>query len=149
MIHSGTPGTYSHTGASHAFHPDEKQSGLDIVSLWSVLMRQFTGMSLPPGTNPAASFYHLTMGYDAAYYGYLWAEVYSHDMFSLFSSDGESDGKNDAGEKCFDPDLGARYRRCILEPGATRGGGEMLRRFLGREPIPDAFLRAIGCGEPM
>ena len=44
----------------------------------------------------------------------------------------------------MDTALGLRYRRYILEPGATRDGMGMLRTFLGREPTSDAFLRMVG-----
>ena len=94
------------------------------------------GRSGSPGTAPLASFYHICQGYDAGYYGYLWSEVYSCDVFSCFEA---------APNRCFDELTGLRYRRRILEPGATRNGLAMLRGFLGREPSSDAFLRLV-CG---
>ncbi|MGH3442475.1 MAG: M3 family metallopeptidase [Nitriliruptorales bacterium] len=80
-----------------------------------------------------ASFGHLLGGYDAGYYGYLWALVYGHDMFSRFEEEGVTN-----------PEVGRAYRRAILEPGGSEPAIDLVRRFLGREPSNEAFLRRLG-----
>ena len=85
------------------------------------------------GTYMPASFGHLLAGYDAGYYGYLWAEVFGQDMFSRFLEEG-----------VLSPEVGMDYRRKVLEPSGTKDAYRMLRDFLGRAPRKDAFLEKLG-----
>ena len=78
-------------------------------------------------------FGHLAGGYDAGYYGYLWAKVYGDDMFGRFVEEGVTSSA-----------VGADYRREILEPNGTRDAMDLLRAFLGREPSEATFLRLLG-----
>jgi thimet oligopeptidase len=92
-----------------------------------------TGLPFHEGTFFPASFGHLLGGYDAGYYGYLWSKVYGDDMFSRFEAEG-----------VLSPKVGAAYRREILEPNGADDAAVLLRRFLGREPSNEAFLRHLG-----
>lgn len=85
------------------------------------------------GTFRMSSFGHLMGGYDAAYYGYMWSDVYGNDMFSRFEAEGVTN-----------PDVGRAYRREILEKGGSVDPDDMLRNFLGREPSNQAFLWELG-----
>lgn len=87
-----------------------------------------------PGTFMPASFGHL-FGYDAGYYGYLWAKVFGDDMYSVFADAGPTD-----------PEVGTRYRRAVLEPNGTRDADDLLLDFLGRDPSNEAFLAQLGIG---
>ena len=93
----------------------------------------FTLLPFPEGTRFPAGFGHLMGGYDAGYYGYLWAKVFGDDMFSAFAAAG-----------VLDPEVGRRYRREVLASGAARDAGEHLEAFLGRPPSTAAFMRRLG-----
>jgi len=90
---------------------------------------------LPPheGTFALASFGHIMGGYDASYYGYMWAEVFGDDMFSRFETEGVTN-----------PEVGRAYRQAVLSRGGAWDADDMLVDFLGREPNNEAFLRKLG-----
>lgn len=85
------------------------------------------------GTFMAAAFGHLMGGYDAGYYGYMWAHVYGDDMFSVFEDEG-----------MLSPEVGMRYRKEVLAMGSSRDAWDHLRAFLNREPNAEAFLKKMG-----
>lgn len=80
-----------------------------------------------------ATFGHLMGGYDAGYYGYLYSEVYSMDMFYTIFKDNPMDGKR-----------GRMYRHKVLEYGGSREEMDSLKDFLGREPNSEAFYQELG-----
>ena len=86
----------------------------------------------PEGAHFIASFNHLS-GYGANYYGYLWSKVFAQDIFSVFEKNGVMDSKT-----------GERYRKEILEVAGSQYEKDMLKKFLGREPNSDAFMKSIG-----
>jgi len=92
-----------------------------------------TGLAYPDGTFMLSSFGHLMGGYDAGYYGYLWAEALGDDMWDRFEREG-----------ILSPAVGAAYRHAILEPNGSRSGDDMFAAFVGRPPSTRAWLRYKG-----
>ena len=83
--------------------------------------------------NGHTTFAHIISGYDAGYYGYLYSQVYSTDMFqTVFAKDP------------MDKEAGRRYRRLVLEKGGSREAMVSLKDFLGREPNAEAFYKELG-----
>ena len=85
------------------------------------------------GSNFVCGFGHLMGGYEAGYYGYLWAEVISDDIYETkFSSDPTSE------------ENGLNYRRHILEYGGSMDEEMLVNNFLGRKFQNNAFLKKLG-----
>jgi len=105
----------------------------DTARIFDQTYQDILGIPTIPGTNMTASWGHMC-GYDAQYYGYMWSDVYSSDMFeSRFKAEG-----------LLNPKVGLDYRNNILRPGASIDAMDMLKQFLGREPNDQAFLKAKG-----
>jgi Zn-dependent oligopeptidase len=92
-----------------------------------------TQLPYPEGTFMLASFGHLMGGYDAGYYGYLWAEVIGDDMWGRFAREGITSSE-----------VGTEYRRAVLEPNGSRAGDELVASFLGRPASIEAYLALRG-----
>jgi len=84
-------------------------------------------------TTPYSSWQHMTSGYNAGYYGYMWSEVLSFDLFHEFKTGG-----------LLNPEIGKKLRQSILEPCAILTANEMFNKFLGRDAKYDAFLEEYG-----
>ena len=106
---------------------------VDTTDLYRKLMKEISLISMMDGSHPQASFGHLMGGYEAGYYGYLWAKVITMDLFSVFEKDG-----------IMNTETGARYKKLILEPGRTYDELGQVKKFLGRDSNEDAFLKSIG-----
>ena len=117
--------------AIHGEAPPQGAEGLQ--DLVDYLRPAVSGIPNPPGCNMLRNFGHLMNQYSAAYYGYLWAEVLSADMYATVFA---AAPMNKA--------AGMKYRKQILAPGGTGKLAEHLEGFLGRVPDQVAFLKARG-----
>jgi peptidyl-dipeptidase Dcp len=81
-------------------------------------------------------FFVHSMGgeYAAGYYGYLWSAVLDADAFQAFKERGSA----------FDPATARAFRVHIMEKGGSEDPLELYRRFRGRDPELEPFLRKRG-----
>ena len=100
------------------------------MEAWKAL-ESTTPLGHVEGTLFPSSFRHISSGYAAGYYGYMWSRVIARDLLTPFGGD------------LLDPAVGARYRAAILGAGVQAEESEMVRAFLGRDPSPDAFFAEI------
>ena len=91
---------------------------------------------MPPAPDTAfVAFFGHMAGYDAGYYGYMWAKVLALDMASVFKA---------APDGFLDVTVGRRLRDEIYGVGHTRDVAESVEKFLGRPRSQDAFLEYVG-----
>ena len=106
---------------------------VDVTKAYDTVYQKVVGLQPLEGGHFAAGFGHMMGGYDAGYYGYLWSEVYAQDMFSEFEKKG-----------ILNEEMGARYRKFILEPGNMEEPLKLVEGFLGRKTSNAAFYKKLG-----
>src|SRR5581483_2764636 len=112
------------------------QKNGDVLAYAREILQEFSPAKLPEHYGMIASFTHLfasPVGYGAGYYSYKWAEVLDADAFTLFQHRG-----------IFSRDVGTSFRQNILSRGDSDDPAELYRKFMGRDPDPDALLERSG-----
>jgi oligopeptidase A len=108
----------------------------DLLTYARDVLQPFSAAKLPQNYAMVAAFTHLfasPVGYGAGYYSYKWAEVLDADAFTRFRDEG-----------IFSPETGAAFREHILSKGDSEDPAELYRKFMGRDPDPDALLLRSG-----
>ena len=100
---------------------------------WNKLHKKIRMIEVTPGTNFVLTFAHLMHGYEASYYGYLWAEVIADDLYETKFSNDPTSERN-----------GLEYRQKILELGGIMDEDELIKAYLGRTFDNKAFLQKLG-----
>jgi peptidyl-dipeptidase Dcp len=74
----------------------------------------------------------IALGYDGVMYGFLWAQALLEEILDRFRRAGP-----------LSPEVGAAYRRLILEPGWAPDPMDRMRRFIGREPTIEPYVAQL------
>jgi thimet oligopeptidase len=102
-------------------------AAIDFDALFRADEKRFSPFAPVEGDHFFASFTHLT-GYSSNYYTYVLDKVIALDFFSQFDKRNLLDGPT-----------AMRYRRAVLDPGATKPAAQLVRDFLGRPQQMDAI----------
>ena len=110
----------------------DPQDPIDTDELWREIDKTMPLPMYVEGTHPQGSWIHINT-HPTYYYGYLWAEVYAQDMFTVFRKNGLTD-----------TETGVRYRNLILANGTQRDADEVVEEFLGRPSNNEAYIKSLG-----
>jgi thimet oligopeptidase len=102
-------------------------AAIDFDALFRADEKRFSPFAPVEGDHFFASFTHLT-GYSSNYYTYVLDKVIALDFFSQFDKRNLLDGPT-----------AMRYRRAVLDPGATKPAAQLVKDFLGRPQQMDAI----------
>ncbi|XP_054168272.1 uncharacterized protein LOC128965586 [Oppia nitens] len=103
--------------------------------VWDEYMTPFTRDKLD--THPCSFKAIFSDEFPAAYYTHKWAQMLASDTFQAFQDSGLDDQN-------VITKVGDRFKEAFLIQGNSYNSEERFRKFLGRDPSPDALLKING-----
>jgi thimet oligopeptidase len=108
-----------------------RPAGFDSTAVMREIFAEYQPFAFIEGTHFQATFQHL-VSYDAGYYGYQWALSLAADVLTRFHREG-----------FLNPEAAAAWRAAVLSRGGSEDERLLVRRFLGREPDPAAYIEHL------
>ncbi len=115
------------------YHTITKPLNVSVTEFEKTAMKE---IGLIPEIEPryrSTYFMHITGGYDAGYYSYLWAAVLDNDAFAYFKETG-----------IFNKETAGKFRKYILEIDGTQDPVKLYREFRGRDAVVEPLLENRG-----
>ncbi|MBS3807733.1 MAG: M3 family metallopeptidase [Bacteroidales bacterium] len=115
-----------------AYHNLSESQDLDVMEFEKKYLDE---IGLIPEIEPryhSTYFSHITGGYAAGYYSYIWSAVLDNDAFEAFEENG-----------IYDPQTAEAFRTLLAKNG-IKDPMELYVNFRGRKPREDALLRNRG-----
>ncbi len=115
-----------------AYHTLEEPKDLNVMEFEQNYLDK---IGLIPEIEPryhSTYFSHITGGYAAGYYSYMWSAVLDNDAFEAFKENG-----------IYDQETAGKFRH-LLEKSGTRDAMKLYKNFRGQEPKIEPLLRNRG-----
>jgi peptidyl-dipeptidase Dcp len=115
-----------------AYHTLSEPKDLDVMKFEKNYLDK---IGLIPEIEPryhSTYFSHITGGYAAGYYSYMWSAVLDNDAFEAFNENG-----------IYDQETASKFRT-LLEKDGTMDAMKLYKQFRGREPKIEPLLRNRG-----
>lgn len=116
-----------------AFHTRTKAEDFDVMQFEEDYLSQLGLIPEILSRYRSTYFRHITGGYDAGYYSYMWSAVLDNDAFGAFEE-----------TSLFDQDYATKFRKFVLAQNGIADPAELYRQFRGRDPQIDALLKNRG-----
>lgn len=113
---------------------DSHTSGLDIAKFEADALHEIGMPEAIVMRHRLPHFTHITGGYAAGYYSYMWSEVMDADAFEAFKEAGD----------IFDKKTAGRLKKHIFSAGNSRDPEELWLKFRGRPPQVEGLLKKRG-----